>query len=273
MADKGKILELLPVNEPVVVAFSGGVDSTVVACLVAMRNPTGMLAVTIISPLSSDREIKISRELACELGIPHLELHLDELTHPRIAENHPLRCYYCKRMRYEALLKLAREKGFRWVMDGSNADDALKDRPGRRAAAELGIRSPLEEAGTDKEAVRRLARELGLPNWDAPSRPCLATRFPTGTPLIEEEIRRVERGESLLEAAGFREFRLRSPEPGIALLEISTAEMDGLRDHRLREFLVAGLRGLGFRAILLDQEGYREGSMTASEPRRVEALG
>jgi len=273
MIKVGDLLRLFPADEPSVVAFSGGVDSTLVAFLAWKRNPAGTLAVTVASPLSAAREVERARELAKALGIPHLELELDELTDRRVAENHPLRCYYCKRLRCLALLEVANGRGAGVVMDGSNADDAIQDRPGRKAAAELGVRSPLEEAGLGKEDIRRLARELDLPNWDAPSKPCLATRFPVGHPLRLEEIRRVEAGEYLLEEAGFREFRLRSPEPGVALLEISREEMALLRQGKMVGPIVSGLKGMGFHAVLLDLDGYRSGSMERLEDRRLEVLG
>ncbi len=272
MIDFEKILELFPATEPVVVAYSGGIDSTLVAFLATKRNPGGALAATIVSPLSAEREIRRSRELARELGLSHLEIKIDELTDRGVSDNSSLRCYYCKRLRYRALLQLARERGCRWVMDGSNADDARGHRPGRMAAAELGVRSPLEEAGLGKAMVRQLARELGLPNWDAPSRPCLATRFPTGSPLKREELRRVERGECLLEDVGFSDFRLRSPEPGVALLEISPTELAALSERGVRRVLVEGLRRIGFHTVLLDLDGYREGSMGFMVERRLEVL-
>lgn len=272
MEERG-LLELFPAEGGVAVAYSGGVDSTLVAHLARMRNPAGALAVTVISPLSASREAERARRLARDLGLRHLELELNELADDRVAANHPLRCYHCKKLRYQALREVARDLGIETIVDGSNADDASQDRPGRRAAHELGVRSPLEEAGLGKGDVRRLARKLGLPNWDAPSRPCLATRFPVGHRLSVEEIRRVEEGESLLEAEGFREFRLRSPEPGVALLEISPEEMPALERRPLVDTLVSRLKGMGFRAVLLDLDGYRTGSMERRVARRVRELG
>lgn len=245
------------------VSYSGGVDSTLLAVLAREVLGERMAAVHLSSPLQSPRERARAIELAENLGLPLEVLEVDELSVPGLVHNPRERCYLCKRYRLAVLARAAREKGFASVLDGSNADDASLHRPGRRALAEGGAVSPLEEAGMTKAEVRELARSLGLPNWEQPPRPCLATRFPYGAELSPELLRRVDEAEAELEGMGIREARVRLDGPRTARLEIAPDELPAWEGEEARERLAKKLRGVGFRRILLDLEGYRSGSMDA----------
>lgn len=205
-------------------------------------------------------EIQHRMALACveRFGIPHLEVATHELADPEYAANPTDRCYYCKSELWDQLGRVAREHGLRTVVDGANADDASDHRPGERAARERGVRSPLREAGLTKLDVRALSRELGLPTWDQPASPCLASRLPYGLAVTEDRLRQVERAEALLRQRGLREFRVRH-HGDVARVEVSPAELAGASEPVQRA--AAGIRALGFDAVVLDVEGYRRGAL------------
>jgi uncharacterized protein len=250
------------------VAYSGGVDSTLLARMAHEALGDRMTAVLVASPLLPPREAGRAEDIAASLGFPLEVVEADELSLPDFNHNPPDRCYICKGFRLGLLRVMADKRDFEAVLEGSNLDDASLYRPGRRATLEMGVSSPLEEAGLAKDDIRALARESGLPNWDVPSRPCLATRFPYGMELTRELIARVDAAEEVLERLGLRQVRVRLEAPDAARIEVGADELELLDGKDNREEAVKKLRGLGFRRIMLDLEGYRSGSMDESRPAR-----
>lgn len=240
------------------VAYSGGVDSTLLAC--AARDALGerALAVLASSPIRSQAELDRARWLASELDLALIETELNELMDPAFAENTPERCYHCKRALFGRLTAIARSRGLVQVLDGSNADDLADHRPGARAAAELGVRSPLQELGLSKSAIRHLARERALPNWDKPAMACLATRIPYGDRIAAEALQRIEHAESAIALLGLRQVRVRS-HSDVARIEVAAGELE--RAFHARRELVSACRAAGFTYVTLDLEGYRTGAM------------
>ncbi len=245
----------------VLVAFSGGVDSTLLLKVAqeALGNDH-VLAVTALSPLYPERELKGVKKLVQALGVRHRLIHSNELEIPGFSKNPPDRCYYCKSKLFEELLDLAREEGISFVIEGSTVDDDRDHRPGKRAMQELGIKSPLKEAGFAKAEIRELSRALGLPTWDKPSFACLASRFPYGEEITEEGLKRVDQAEAFLFGLGFKQVRVRHY-GNLARIEVLAEEMGRLMDGSLREEVVNHLKGLGYRYITLDLQGFRSGSM------------
>jgi len=247
----------------VVVGFSGGVDSTLLLKVALdVLGGENVLAATARSASFPREELEEACRLAQALGARHVQFDSDELGDPDFVSNSPERCYFCKRHLFSGLRQLAREHGLETVADASNLDDATSDyRPGLRAARELGVRSPLLEAGLRKSHVRELSRRLGLPTHDKPSMACLASRIPYGERITAEKLRRVERAEAVLRGMGLRQCRVRSHGP-LARIELGPGEDVGaLLGGRCAARLVAELKRLGFVYVTLDLEGYRTGSM------------
>ncbi len=242
--------------ESAVVAFSGGVDSTFLLKAVKLSGIRA-LAVTSASPSHPKWDVQAAVEMASVTGVPHRLIRTRELENPGYYENPPDRCYYCKSELFSALADIARREGYMCVIDGSTADDLEDFRPGMKAAHELGVRSPLLEAGLGKEQIRRLSRELGLCTWDRPSSPCLASRVPYGTPVTEAGLQRIALCEEALRELGLREFRVRD-HGDVARLEVSQA--DFALALSAKEKIVAALKG-HFRFVCLDLEGFRSGSL------------
>jgi len=235
------------------VAYSGGVDSTLVLRVAVEELGNRVLAATALSPLHPERERLEARRLAEGLGAELIEVPTDELLRPEFISNGPDRCYWCKRWMFERLRLIAKREDLDWVVDGSNLDDLTDYRPGNRAREELGVRSPLQEAGLGKREVRLLSRELDLPTWNKPSQSCLATRVPQGVPITAELLRRVERAEELLLAMGLRQVRVRH-HGDIARIEVDAVEME--RAVRCRAQIVGAMKGLGYTYVALDLQGY-----------------
>jgi uncharacterized protein len=255
----GAILRSLPAAA---VAFSGGVDSSflLAACIDAL-GAERVIAYTVTSPLLPERELSTARQVAAAVGATHRTIAFDDLAIPEVAGNVARRCYYCKRARFQALQFLCAQAGPGWALvHGENVDDAQDYRPGSAAAAELGVRAPLAEAGLTKVDIRALSRERGLATWDHPAAACLATRFPQGTTLTREGLRRVEAAENYIRDRGIRQVRVRDHFP-VARLEVAPEEIVAMVGPVLRTTIVAGLRALGYRHIAVDLEGYRMGSM------------
>ena len=245
----------------VLVAFSGGVDSTLL--LKVAQDTLGnknVLAVTALSPLYPERELQGVKKLIQTLGVRHRLIHSNELEIPGFSKNPPNRCYYCKSKLFGELLELAREETIPSVVEGSTLDDDQDHRPGKMAIQELGIRSPLKETGFTKAEVRELSRALGLSTWDKPSFACLASRFPYGEEISEEGLRMVDQAEDFLFGLGFKQVRVRHY-GNLARIEILKEEMARLMDGSLRATVVDHLKGMGFRYITLDLQGFRSGSM------------
>jgi uncharacterized protein len=243
------------------VAFSGGVDSTLVLrAAVDVLGPDRVLAVTGVSPSLSRTELDATRTLAAGIGATHRLLATHEVEDPRYAANPSNRCYFCKSELYEQLSALAAAEGWDAIADGTNADDVHDVRPGRQAAAERGVVSPLLEAGLSKAAVRELSQALGLPTWDKPEMPCLASRIPYGSGVDPQKLRQIEAAEECLRAAGIRGGRVRH-HGDIARLELAPEDLARLAETDLRTQLVDGIRAAGFRYVVLDLEGYRRGRL------------
>jgi pyridinium-3,5-biscarboxylic acid mononucleotide sulfurtransferase len=247
--------------ESAVVAFSGGVDSSVVLALaVEELGADRVLAVTSAGETYLPEETAEARALAEHLGARHLVIETAELEIPGFVENPPDRCYYCKTELFGSLRAIADREGLATVVDGANSDDSRDFRPGHRAADEAGVRHPLMEAGLGKESVRSLALRLGLDNWAKPSSPCLSSRFPYGERITLEKLEAVRAAEAYLRQAGFVTFRVRHHGP-VARIEVPVGELPDLLDPVVRGGLVARFKELGFAYVTVDLEGFRSGSM------------
>ena len=243
----------------VAVGYSGGVDSVFLARIATdVLGRDNVLAVTGKSDSVASWMEDTAREVAERFGIPWLEVPTDEVSDPRYAANPSNRCYFCKTELWGKLGEVARARGLRVVLDGSNADDVGDHRPGAVAATENGVRSPLLEAGLTKDEIREWSRELGLPTWDQPAAPCLASRLPYGLAVTPGRLRQVERAESGLRALGFRDFRVRH-HGDVARLEVAAAERE--RVAPLRAEVARVVREAGFARALLDVQGYRRGAL------------
>jgi uncharacterized protein len=244
----------------VLVAFSGGVDSTYIALIATQELGKRALCVTGESASLAARQRVEVRELVEQFGLQHETLLTDELDDPHYLANQSNRCYFCKTELYGKLAPLARARSFSFVVDGSTTDDLGDFRPGRTAAAEHGVRSPLIESGMSKHQVRELSRRAGLPTWDKPASPCLSSRIAYGTPVTIERLSTVDRGEEIMRALGFREFRVRHHDE-LVRLEIAPTELDRALDRQVVNELASKFRALGFRYVTLDLHGYRTGAM------------
>lgn len=257
-----RLLELLRGFGRVGVAFSAGVDSTVVAAAAARACGTEALAVTAISPSLPAGEAEAAAALAAQIGIRHEILHTREFADPSYTANPVNRCYFCKTELYSQLGASAAEWGVDVIVNGANVDDLGDYRPGLKAAAEHSIRSPLVEAGLTKADVRELARAWGLPVWDKPASPCLASRIAYGTAVTPERVARIDRAERWLrETCGLRELRVRLEANELARIEVPLDALPRLVDPELRRELVRCFREWGFRAVTLDLEGFRSGNL------------
>lgn len=244
----------------VIVAFSGGADSAYLAYSAASVLGPHALAVTADSASYPDAHRQLALRVAAEFGLQHEVIRTSELEHPQYRANPANRCYFCKQELYSHLKSLKETRGFAAIVDGSNADDRGDYRPGRQAAREHGVRSPLDEANLSKNEIRRLSREAGLPTWDTPASACLSSRIPYGSEVTAEKLRTIERAEMVLRDLGFRVFRVRHHDT-LARLEIAKDEMARAFEPSISEVIVRDLRALGYQHITIDLQGYRLGSL------------
>ena len=244
--------------ESVIVAFSGGVDSSLVAFVAAAVLGAQSLAVTSASASLKRRDLDLARQLATNWGMPHRVIVTDELTRAEYRANPVNRCFYCKTSLYVALRELAQSEGYAHIANGTNTDDLGDHRPGLVAARDFGVHSPLVDAGFAKADVRALAAELGLDNAEKPQSACLSSRFPYGSHIDEERLAQVERAEDALANLGFLQYRVRHHEE-VARLEIAVDELP--RALELREELADAVTACGYRFVSLDLSGFRSGSL------------
>ena len=244
----------------VIVAFSGGVDSAYLAWAATRALGPRALAVTADSPSYPDTHRQLALRVAREFGLQHEIIHTEELARPEYRANPANRCYHCKTELYEALSGLAAARGFDAVVDGSNADDRGDYRPGRQAAREFGVRSPLDEADLGKDEIRELSRRAGLPTWDEPASACLSSRIPYHSEVTDEKLRTIERAEQAVRALGFRVFRVRHHDD-LARVEIARDEMPRAMEPDTAAAIVRELKAAGYKFVTLDLQGYRLGSL------------
>ncbi len=246
----------------VLVAYSGGVDSTLLAAVAAEELGDLSLCVTGISPSVSSHQREISTGTAARLGLRVRVIDTHETANADYAANRGDRCFYCKDELYSLLRAEAESFGTSNIVDGTNADDLSDHRPGRAAAERHGVRSPLADLGFTKAEIRQLSRAMGLPTWEMPSSPCLSSRIAVGVPVTIERLGRVERAEAFLRGLGFREFRVRL-HTDLARIEVARDEMDRFLDRQLIDSVEKEFRKIGFKFVTLDLQGFRSGSLNS----------
>lgn len=260
-ARRDHLLSILRDLGGMAVAFSGGIDSTVVAQAAFLALGERAVAVTADSPSVPRTELEEARRLARQIGIRHEVVSTQEFSDPDYVRNDGTRCYFCKSELYERIETLLPRLGVSVICSGANLDDQGDYRPGLKAAAEHHVRHPLQEAGFTKADVRALARAWGLPTWDKPASPCLSSRLAPGVEVTHERTARVEAAEAYLHALGYRECRVRLHEGELARIEVPAAELARLLDPAVRDALVRRLEELGFKFVTLDLRGFRSGSL------------
>jgi len=245
--------------DSVIVAYSGGVDSAYLAYIASRTLGDRAVAVTADSPSYPERHRQLAIRIARDFGLRHEIIHTSELERPEYRANPANRCYYCKHELYTHLARIADER-HAIVVDGNNADDRGDYRPGRQAAREFGVRSPLDDVDLTKHEIRELSRRAGLPTWDEPASACLSSRIPYHSDVTDEKLRTIERAEEALRALGFRVFRVRHHDD-LARIEIARNEMARALDPETAAAIVQALKAAGYKYVSLDLQGYRSGSL------------
>jgi len=261
-----KLKQILGEMGKVLVAFSGGVDSSLLLKTAQDVLDDRLLAVIASSATYPEEEQKEAAKLAEFWGVRYKIIHTDELDNPEFVKNPPTRCYFCKNELFSRLKEMAEAEGIPYVCDGANKEDLGDFRPGSQAAKELGIRSPLQEAGLVKDEIREISRWLGLPTWDKPSLACLSSRFPYGTEIDLDSLKQIAQAEAYLRSQGFKQVRVRH-HGQIARIEVESEEIEMLLDPDFRRTLAVRLKSYGYSYVTVDIEGYRTGSMNETLDR------
>ena len=264
-----RLRELVSSFDSLIIAFSGGVDSAYLAWVATQVLGSAALCVTADSPSYPDRHRQLALRLAHDFRFRHEIIHSREMDRIEYRSNPVNRCYYCKHELYSLLSDLAREREFYAIADGSNADDRGDYRPGRQAAREFGVRSPLDEVDLTKSEIRELSHRAGLPTWDEPASACLSSRIPYHSEVTDEKLRMIERAEEVLHDLGFRVCRVRhhdlstgaSAKAALARLEIGRDELPRALEPETRDRLIAELKAIGYQHVTIDLQGYRTGSL------------
>jgi pyridinium-3,5-biscarboxylic acid mononucleotide sulfurtransferase len=252
--------EIVAPLDAVIVAFSGGADSAYLACVTHEHLGARAICITADSPSYPQHHRDLAIRVAGQLGLQHEFIRTHEMDRAEYRANPANRCYFCKQELYGELSRIARERGIAVILDGNNADDRGDYRPGRQAAREFGVRSPLDEAGLTKTDIRRLSRAAGLPTWDEPASACLSSRIPYLSEVTDDKLRMIEGAEIVLHDLGFRGCRVRH-HGDTARLEIDPADMPRALEEPVRQTILRELRTIGFRYVTLDLQGYRTGSL------------
>ena len=260
--------ELIGGYGSVIVAFSGGVDSALVAVIAARQLGARALCVTAESPSYPARHRRLALTVARQFGLRHEFISTAELERTEYRSNPVNRCYYCKTELYTTLASMAQARGMAVVADGSNADDRGDYRPGRQAAREHGVRSPLDDVGLAKAGIRELARHLGMSTWDEPASACLSSRVPYHTPITEQALRQIERAEDGIRSLGFRVCRVRHYDDA-ARLELGADELSRAQEPEWRDRILGAVRAAGYTHVTIDPQGYRMGSLNEGIPLRA----
>jgi uncharacterized protein len=260
MEKLNNLKKILTEMKKVLIAYSGGVDSTFLLKVATEVLGNNVVAVTALSETYPEDEIKEARKIAKEIGVKHIIIRTEELKNPEFSENPPERCYYCKKELFSKLKEIAKKEKIEFVLDGSNYDDLDDYRPGLKAVQEFGIRSPLREAKLTKADIRQLSKKMKLQTWDKPALACLASRFPPYVKITEEDLKRIDKAENFIKSLGFKQIRLRHHYP-IARLEFSLEDFPRILNKKNRDAIVRKLKELGYLYVTLDLEGYKTGSL------------